>query len=61
MFVEKPATMEIRGRDLVTGLPKNMEINANQVCSGIAEPVANIVDAVRSTLERTPPNWPVIF
>ncbi len=55
MFVEKPATMEIRGRDLVTGLPKNMEINANQVCSGIAEPVANIVDAVRSTLERTPP------
>lgn len=55
MFVEKPATMEIRGRDLVTGLPKNLEINANQVCSGIAEPVANIVDAVRSTLERTPP------
>ena len=55
MFVEKPEVMEIRGRDLVTGLPKNMEINANQVCSGIAEPVGNIVDAVRSTLERTPP------
>lgn len=55
MFVDKPATMEIRGRDLITGLPKNMEINANQICSGIAEPVANIVDAVRSTLERTPP------
>lgn len=55
MFVDKPATMEIRGRDLITGLPKNMEINSNQICSGIAEPVANIVDAVRSTLERTPP------
>ena len=33
----------------------NLTINANQVCTGIAEPVANIVDAVRNTLERTPP------
>ena len=55
MFVDKPHTMEIRGRDLVSGLPKNMEINANQVCSGISEPIANIVDSVRNTLERTPP------
>ena len=55
MFVDNPATMEIRGRDLVTGLPKTMTINANQVCSGIAEPVAGIVDAVRNTLERTAP------
>lgn len=54
-FVENPETMEIRGRDLVTGLPKNLEINANQVCTGIAEPVHNIVEAVRSTLEKTPP------
>ena len=55
MFVDNPDTMEIRGRDLVSGLPKNLTINANQVCTGIAEPVANIVDAVRNTLERTPP------
>ena len=55
MFVDNPDTMEIRGRDLVRGLPKNLTINANQVCTGIAEPVANIVDAVRNTLERTPP------
>ena len=55
MFVDNPDTMEIRGRDLVSGLPKNLMINANQVCTGIAEPVANIVDAVRNTLERTPP------
>ena len=55
MFVDNPDTMEIRGRDLISGLPKNLTINANQVCTGIAEPVANIVDAVRNTLERTPP------
>jgi rod shape-determining protein MreB len=55
MFVDNPDTMEIRGRDLISGLPKNLIINANQVCTGIAEPVSNIVDAVRSTLERTPP------
>lgn len=55
MFVDNPDTMEIRGRDLVSGLPKNLTINANQVCTGIAEPVANIVEAVRNTLERTPP------
>ena len=55
MFVDNPDTMEIRGRDLVSGLPKNLTINANQVCTGIAEPVSNIVDAVRNTLERTPP------
>ena len=55
MFIENPPTMEIRGRDLVTGLPKNLEINANQICNAVSEPVANIVDAVRSTLEKTPP------
>ena len=55
MFVDNPDTMEIRGRDLVSGLPKNLTIDANQVCTGIAEPVASIVDAVRNTLERTPP------
>ena len=54
-FVENPETMEIRGRDMVSGLPKNLVINANQICTGIEEPVAAIVEAVRSTLEKTPP------
>ena len=47
--------MEIRGRDLLTGLPKTMEISAVQVCDAISEPVSSIIDAVKSTLERTPP------
>lgn len=55
MKVENPDTMEIRGRDLVTGLPKTLTIDANQIQEALSEPVAGIIDAVRGTLERTPP------
>lgn len=55
MRVEKPDTMDIRGRDLVTGLPKTLNIDANQIQEALSEPVAGIVEAVRGTLERTPP------
>ncbi len=47
--------MEVRGRDLITGLPKTVTINAVQVCEAIAEPVNSIVDAIKFTLEKTPP------
>lgn len=55
MPLENPEEMDIRGRDLVSGLPKNITINSNQVCEALNEPVTNILDAVRNTLERTPP------
>ena len=55
MKIENPDTMEIRGRDLVTGLPKTLTIDANQIQEALSEPVAGIIDAVRGTLERTPP------
>ncbi|NCD09338.1 MAG: rod shape-determining protein, partial [Negativicutes bacterium] len=55
MKVEKPDIMDIRGRDLVTGLPKTLNIDANQIQEALSEPVAGIVEAVRGTLERTPP------
>ncbi len=55
MRVDNPPTAEVRGRDLVTGLPKNIVVNANHICEAVEEPVSNIVDAVRNTLERTPP------
>ena len=55
MELENPDTMEIRGRDLVTGLPKTLTIDANQIQEALSEPVAGIIDAVRGTLERTPP------
>ena len=55
MKVDNPSTTEVRGRDLVTGLPKNITVDANHICEAVEEPVSNIVDAVRNTLERTPP------
>jgi rod shape-determining protein MreB len=48
-------TMEVRGRDLVTGLPKNLALTAAEVRQALAEPVNSIVEAVKVTLERTPP------
>lgn len=55
MEVERPARMNIRGRDLVTGLPKTMIINQNQIKEALAEPVAAIVETIKTTLEKTPP------
>ena len=48
-------TMEIRGRDLNTGLPKVIQINSEQVRQAIEEPIANIVDVIKIALEKTPP------
>ncbi len=47
--------MEIRGRDLVSGLPKVLDISSWEIESALAEPVTAIVDTIKSTLERTPP------
>lgn len=49
------ATMEIKGRDLVTGIPRILQINSDEVREAIMEPVHAIVEAVKVTLERTPP------
>ena len=46
---------EIRGRDLVSGLPKTVIISAEEIRRAIEEPVSSIVDAVKNTLDRTPP------
>lgn len=48
-------TMEIKGRDLVTGLPKNIEITESEVREALKEPVASIIDSIKLTLEKTPP------
>ena len=55
MEVERPARMDIRGRDLVTGLPKTLTINQNQIREALAEPVEGIIEAIKSTLEKCPP------
>ena len=48
-------TMEVRGRDLVSGLPKNVVLNSREVAEAIQDPLAQIVGAVRGVLEQTPP------
>lgn len=48
-------TMDIRGRDLVSGLPKNLTIKASEIRDALSEPVFKIIDAVKGTLEKTPP------
>ena len=53
--LDEEMTMEVRGRDLVAGLPKTVTISSEEVREALAEPIAAIVEAVRITLERTPP------
>ena len=47
--------MDIRGRDLVTGLPKTLTVHSSEMLEALLEPAMMIVDAVHSVLERTPP------
>ena len=48
-------TMNVRGRDLVTGLPRTIEMTSDDAHEALMEPVSAIVDGLRSVLERTPP------
>lgn len=52
---EQNMEMEVRGRDLVTGLPKTVTVTASEVREALQEPVDAIVEAVKVTLEKTPP------
>lgn len=47
--------INIRGRDLVSGLPKNINITASEITDALKEPLSAIIDAIKYTLERTPP------
>lgn len=55
MKVEDPEIVDVYGRDLLSGLPRNIKVNANHLCEAVEEPVGIIVEAVLNTLERTPP------
>ncbi|MFZ9629090.1 MAG: rod shape-determining protein MreB, partial [Ilumatobacteraceae bacterium] len=53
--LDEEMTADIRGRDLISGLPRTVELTTEQTREALAEPVAAIVDAVKTTLDRTPP------
>jgi len=52
---EGEGTMVIKGRNLMDGLPKHVEVTAEEIREALADPVNLILDAIRATLERTPP------
>ncbi|EJO5346444.1 rod shape-determining protein [Clostridium botulinum] len=52
---DEDKTMEIRGRDLISGLPKVITITEKEVREALSEPVMAIIEAIKTTLEKTPP------
>jgi rod shape-determining protein MreB len=53
--LDEPLTMEIKGRDLIEGIPKTLTVTDAEIREALAEPISIIVNAVRVALERTPP------
>lgn len=53
--MDEEASMNIKGRNLVDGLPQNIVIRSEEIREALEEPVQAIVDAIKETLERTPP------
>ena len=53
--LDEVLTVDVKGRDLVAGVPKTLTINSDEIRDALAEPVNAIVEAVRVVLERTPP------
>ena len=52
---ENETTIEVKGRNLVDGLPKNITLSSEEVRDAIADPISQIINAIRTTLEKTPP------
>ena len=52
---EGEGTMNIKGRNLMDGLPKNVDITSEEIREAMAEPISQIADLVKTTLEKTPP------
>jgi len=53
--LKEPIVMEMRGRDVLTGLPKAIHVNNTQIQQAISKSIKSIVDVIKSTLETTPP------
>ena len=53
--LETELALEVRGRDLVAGLPKTVEVRSDEIREALSEPIGAIIDRVKSVLENTPP------
>ncbi len=52
---DEPRSMQVKGRDMIAGVPRTVEITGDEVREALSEPVSAIIEAVRVALERTPP------
>ena len=53
---EKEAkTIEIRGRDLISGLPRNIKVSSNEACEAVSDTLTEIINAIKMVLRETPP------
>ena len=48
-------SIEIRGRDLISGLPRNIKISSNEICEAISDVLAEIIQTIKQVLRETPP------
>lgn len=55
MKTDNPRTLEIKGRDGASGLPRSLVIDSNEVAEALSVPLSQIINAIKSVLERTPP------
>ena len=53
--LEEENTLDIKGRNLVDGLPKNITVHSEEIREALDEPLQRIIEAIKETLERTPP------
>ncbi|OGQ86905.1 MAG: rod shape-determining protein [Deltaproteobacteria bacterium RIFOXYA12_FULL_58_15] len=53
--LDEPMSMQVKGRDMIAGVPRTVEITSDEVREALAEPVTAIIETVRMALERTPP------
>jgi rod shape-determining protein MreB len=53
--LDRPLTMQVRGRDQVAGLPRTIEVTSNEITEAIQEPLEAVVNATRAVLSETPP------
>jgi rod shape-determining protein MreB len=53
--LEQELTMEVKGRDLIAGLPKTLTVTSEEIRESLQEPISTIVESIRITLERCPP------
>jgi len=54
IFEKQPLDLEIKGRDLVSGLPRNIKITSNEVCEAISDVLSEIIQIIKKTLRETP-------